>query len=648
MNFPRFAYNNVKRNARAYFAYFLSSAFMVMIFFSFAVFIYHPANDREGMHRMAKASMSTAEYIIFVFAFFFVLYSISVFLKSRNKEFGLLLMLGAKPSQLNRLVFLENILIGAGAILSGLAGGLLLSKLFLLAAAKMTGTGELPFYWPVEAALLTFGAFSILFLAISVLTLLFVRKRNVLELIQGSAKPKTEPKVSIWLALLGVALLVVGYLALHTEKQDFNPSSIFVAAAAGIAGTYFFYSQLSVLFMRLLKRRRAFVWKRINLLWISEMAYKIKDNARVLFLVTVVTSIAAMSTGFVVFNWQQAKSAYASDPYAMKLNYYGDTASKEAHMQKIAEKLDASGIDYQAQEIAFTDTRSTVDTEGPYIEVVAASDYRRVSADWKTPAYQAKTPRAALLLLPDGFVWKNAPVVGGGMPAESLNEPLEIENTAGGASFSKVSSTPMLVVSDETYGGIASVRGDGRPSITRVYYRVPDWDSKPYDPESREVRLSMELQRSIREMQAADGTSGYMNSRAGSYEEGRQYMAVFSFIGIFIALMFSLTSASFLYFKLHAELSRDAQMYRSLSKTGLSIGEMRKSATLQIALLFFIPILVSAVQTFVVLDPILALISVQDISVPILLTMGAFLAVQAVYFLIVQTRYIGRLKKVMV
>lgn len=41
MNFPQFAFNNVRRNSRAYFAFFLSSAFMVMIFFSYSVFIYH-------------------------------------------------------------------------------------------------------------------------------------------------------------------------------------------------------------------------------------------------------------------------------------------------------------------------------------------------------------------------------------------------------------------------------------------------------------------------------------------------------------------------------------------------------------------------------------------------------------------------------
>lgn len=88
MNFPQFAFNNVRRNARAYIAYFLSSAFMVMVFFAYSVFIYHPEIANNDMGPMAAMSMRVAAYIVYVFAFFFVLYSIGSFLKSRNLSLG--------------------------------------------------------------------------------------------------------------------------------------------------------------------------------------------------------------------------------------------------------------------------------------------------------------------------------------------------------------------------------------------------------------------------------------------------------------------------------------------------------------------------------------------------------------------------------
>ncbi|KAA2287218.1 ABC transporter permease, partial [Clostridioides difficile] len=93
MSFPQFAFNNIRRNGRAYIAFFLSSVFMVMIFFAYAVFIYHPYVKELPMGDTTATGMQVASIIVYVFAFLFVMYSISAFLKSRNKEFGILTIL---------------------------------------------------------------------------------------------------------------------------------------------------------------------------------------------------------------------------------------------------------------------------------------------------------------------------------------------------------------------------------------------------------------------------------------------------------------------------------------------------------------------------------------------------------------------------
>ena len=114
------------------FAYFLSSSFAVMTFFTYLVFIFHPDIVNSEMGAMTKAAMTVAAYITFVFSFLFVLYSISAFLKVRMKEFGILTVLGAAGRQLNRLIFLENMIIGTAADMRG-SSGVVFSKLFLMA-----------------------------------------------------------------------------------------------------------------------------------------------------------------------------------------------------------------------------------------------------------------------------------------------------------------------------------------------------------------------------------------------------------------------------------------------------------------------------------------------------------------------------------
>ena len=147
MTFWQFAFKNVTRNARAYFAYFVSSAFSIAIFFSFAVYLFHPKLHMTGVNAALNILMTISEVVIVFFSFFFLLYSIGTFLKVRKKQFGILTVLGISPKQLKRLVFLENMLIGGLSIFFGIQFGLVFSQFFLLVTAKITHVPGLYLYW---------------------------------------------------------------------------------------------------------------------------------------------------------------------------------------------------------------------------------------------------------------------------------------------------------------------------------------------------------------------------------------------------------------------------------------------------------------------------------------------------------------------
>src|SRR5690554_1044334 len=157
MIFRQFAFNNVLRNKRLYIAYFLSSLFTVMVFFTFAIFAFHPAFSGGTIHESALFGMFVAGGIIYVFSFFFVLYSMSSFLQSRKKEFGLLMIHGASSKQIRWLVFLENLLIGFFATVGGILLGLVFAKGILLVAENVLIINEsLDFYFPTIAIIITF------------------------------------------------------------------------------------------------------------------------------------------------------------------------------------------------------------------------------------------------------------------------------------------------------------------------------------------------------------------------------------------------------------------------------------------------------------------------------------------------------------
>ncbi|OMD51768.1 FtsX-like permease family protein [Paenibacillus odorifer] len=648
MNFPQFAFNNVRRNSRAYFAFFLSSAFMVMIFFSYSVFIYHPSITNIALGANSASGMQIASYIVFIFAFFFVLYSISAFLKMRNLEFGILMILGARPGQINKLILIENMLIGLLSIVTGVSFGMLLSKLFLLLSTTIMGMEPLPFYWPMKALMITSISFISLFLVISIFTLLFIRKHQVLELLKGNVKPKKEPRVSLLFSLFGLLLLTVGALAI---RKQLSPSSLLVAAVTGIAGTYFFYSQLSVLGIRLLKLRRKRLWRGTNLLWISEMSYKIKDNARMLFLVTVVTSLACMASGILLSINQANSDLYKKSPFAVSYTIY-DPKDETPDLEPIHTKLKNAKVEYTENKVDLISASiQGFDKEIILgIDLISRSQFNQLGLQMDVSEVGPLSEKEAVLLLNPHMDSQNY----------ATNRAIHLKVQKDEELMLKELRTPkvhpvdpmatsLLIVDDNLYHKISNSAEKYTRPYVRYLYKIPAWDGPTPNDSSAEAVVTRDLIQWNKAANKADHQySSILGSRADSYLSTKQGAAMLSFIGIFIALIFSLSSASFLFFKLHTELNTDKQMYNALSKIGLSTKEMSASATKQISVLFYIPIIIATIQTLVVIRPILKQINITNVTVPVLTTSAVFLVVQTIYFLIARSRYIHSLKKIMV
>ncbi|MEK4527428.1 ABC transporter permease [Paenibacillus sp. BGI2013] len=652
MSFPQFAFNNIRRNGRAYIAFFLSSVFMVMIFFAYAVFIYHPYVTELPMGDTTATGMQIASIIVYVFAFFFVMYSISAFLKSRNKEFGILTILGAEPAQIRRLVILENMLIGCLSIIAGIGGGMLLSKLFLMLTTRFIGMDDLPFYFPVKAILITIGAFLLLFFCISLFTLVFIGNKRTLELLTGTNKPKKEPKASWFFSILGFALLTVGFVVL---RNGLNGGTIMIAAVTGIAGTYFFYSQLSVLIIRLLKRNRKTVWHGTRLLWISEMSYKMKDNARMLFMVTVVIAIASMSAVVILSLDQENREQFTNNDFAIQYNVFRPT--EQLDMSAIDSKLEAAGLDYQQVYIEYFWS----DADQSAVSVMPLSQYNQYNLTQGRKMFELDTGSAVFV---DTRNEKGQDQIKrnrfrnyakGDKLTLSLNaSPLEVRvtDTDIDPQFGTLLyATGVVVLPDEKYEEIAQQIKDNMIS-GKYLYQIPAWGHAVPDRHSSEAMVSDQLLSSadsIRSSNAStDNQSGYLSTRYGDFERFRQGTALFTFLGIFIGLIFSISSASFLYFRLHTDLEADGKMVHSLSKMGLSFQEMKRSSTVQIAILFFLPIGVAIIETLVVVKPFLTEFGITNYTMPVLTVFGAFVLAQTFYFIIIRSRYIASLRKMMV
>lgn len=651
MTFRHFAFNNVLRNKRTYAAYFLSSSFSVMIFFVCALFLFHPGLQEEVMYRSAVLVLAAAEVILYVFAFFFVMYSVGSFLRSRKREFGILLLHGMTGKQLRKLVFLENMLIGAGSMVCGIGTGLLTAKLFLMAGSNLLGVAPLAFHVPWSALLLTIAAFLLLFLLISLCTTLLLGAHRLIDLFQSEMRQAAAPKASVALSLLAAALLGVSYWLAATATAANVLIRMVPVTAMTIAGTYFFYTQLSVFLIEAAKQQPRFYWKKTNMVTVSSLAYRMKENARMFFLVTIISTVTFCAVG--VFASVNRLADEFEQDYPAEIGYVAKAGSslEQAHLQMIRGELEARGIPYKTESLPVYYAGVASSTSASRVErmpLIAFSDYKRavtaagipfgeepprdgealvlLSSEREKPLLKQRKSVSYELAVGPGFVVREIGLTQHVAIPESL---IELAGDDRGGSFSG------LVVSGELLERLRAAAGTPLPMdrFTGFYVDRP------------------ELTRGVAAELADNGKMDYdkdepytLTVSGTLYEVQRTTYRALLFFALLVGTVFFIAAGSFLYFRLYSDLGYDRRQYGAMAKLGLTEQELAGIVTRQVGLLFFVPIVLAMVHSLFAFK---AMQSFFNFSVAwqtgVILT--SFLLAQVAYFFLIRARYLRNVKK---
>lgn len=641
MTFRQFAFRNVIRNKRTYAAYFLSSAFSVLIFFVYALFIFHP-DIKEGVTASTAIQlMSAAEVIMYVFSFLFVLYSVSTFLKSRKREFGILMMHGMTRSQLNRLVFLENMLIGISAIITGIGAGIITGKLFLMIGSRMIGIESLPFYLSGKALGWTVGAFLVLFLCISIFTTTLVRVNKLIDLFQAGEMPKKEPKVSKVLSILSAFLLITGYYLAATTTLETMFIRILPVITMTIIGTYFFYTQLSVFLTKLLQKNRSLFWKKTNLITFSSLAYRLNDNARMFFMVTIVSTVAFCAVGTLASMNVMNKEFRENYPAAISYIAKGEHPIHEQNIQQIKQELKEKNIDYSTLKIPIKFVE-IADSSDEYarekVPVVAFSDYKKSSemAGYSfTEEELTGTEGLALLTAsietfdPQTYTLKQEKIkLLQNKETEHVVFPYQILFSEG------------LVISDELYQKLSAVSTD---TFTGFYT----------DEFEKTAGIADHLVENGAAYAPRDDGAAIDSKEFAMTVSGTLYLVKMNmyrmmlFVALLIGAVFFIAAGSFLYFRLYADLEYDRRLYLTIKKVGLTDGELNKIVTRQLVLLFFVPIIVAMIHSVFAYMALQSLFT-MSIAAEMIIVLTCFFVAQVIYFLFIRHHYLRNLKKTLI
>lgn len=644
MTFRQLAISNMKGNWHRYSAYFLSSVFAVMIFFMYAAFIYHPdvvnGHVKEG-HKVREVMMM-CEYLIIIFSFFFTLYSSSAFLTSRQKEFGLLTLFGMTKLQLRRLVFYENMIISILAIAVGMGIGAFMTKLFLLTLSRILAVDSpISFYIVPKAVLLTSVGYLALFICITLYSLRKVGRTQIIELIRAHKKPKSPPTFSWVLVILSGLSLTLGYsLAYVTNPQLFNVTALPILGFT-VLGTYFFFTQFSVAIIRTLQRNKRWYYRRTNLLHVSQASFKLKDNARVLFNLSILCAVVLTATAsFYAIDQIQKKQFFHDMPqsFVMTWNKNRPHPLPSGVVKSWGER---TGNQVE-EEVGFryvTVRYKQADVESGFAAMMSVSDYNRI-VDMNEGAPISLKGNEAMIVTPKDLEQRPnlGRYYGHPGPVTLTIEDTNIHVTGSVLQLMERNTLnrwdiyTVIVVDDDLFQSMFKQA----PNEQARYGQAFNWTDWEY---------SWELEQKIREHVSVNGAEDKnirISSRLYRWNGMMQESSLVLFIGLFISVLFFLASGSVIYFKLFTELQDDRAYFKGLTRIGLSIIEIRRVVNFQVGLIFFAPCIAGSVHTLFALKT-LSNLSYSNLMGYAWTIVSMFVLIQALYFMAARKTYMKKI-----
>ncbi|MGX7163725.1 ABC transporter permease [Enterococcus massiliensis] len=600
MNFNQFVFRNTIRNKHLYLAYFLSTTVSVMVFFAFTALANHPAIVNGSLDKRADMGMLTAAIIIYLFAFLFVFYSMDVFIQSRKKEFGLMMIQGMSPKQLKNMIFIENLVIGFFATIFGSLIGIGFTQLIILLANKMMHL-DFSLYFPTQSILITVAAFALLFVVISFLIRTRLPKMSVQELLQAGDLGKGVIKFSKIKAILGLLLIGIGYaVALLVPGVGVIMATLPVVAVV-IVGTSLFFNQASVMIIEGLKKNTKLFWKKTNMIVFSDLSFRMKDNARSFILVAVISTVAFAAIGTLYGVEKILLGAIEEQPYELEV------MDKAPVVQKQAEKIDTLLSEKKITADKVETTIYSMDDK----QFLTETDYNKLATLLDEETISVKQ---AVSLTP-----------------ASQQAQMDAQTTT--AKTVTIGTQKLQVERKEKTNLVATYL----PT-----YVVPDGTNFSKMEETK--RIVWQPKNTSREALIKFGEA--LTKESETYVMAKTYIvqtvidsyAPILFVGVFIGVIFFISAGSFLYFRLYSDLAKDTEKFAMIYKIGLTKKELKKMISQQVGILFFTPIIVSVIHGGVALTAMYHIFN-MGMQKEGLMVLGLFIVIQLIYYLFARHFY---------
>lgn len=531
------------------------------------------------------------------------------------------------------MIILEQLMLGSIAIVVGIGLGMLCSKLFFQALSVILKIDKtLPLVWNSKAILITAGIYFILFLILSLFSVWTVGRLQIIDLLREARKQKVEPFAFTSLCVVGIGCIIVAYV-LSFQVTFMNFIILFLPIVGlTIGGTYLLFTQGSTVVLKALQKRKRSFYTYPNMFVLSNLIYKMKDNARFLFVISIITAVVSSAVGTLyVFFEDMSYKAVTSTPHAISYEEKGINTHNVIKEGKAKELIKKHGFE-EAREVMYVKLPGTQkitmfnsEHEVP-MAIVSEKEYNAEVRKQKREQVREvhNAPGSATMVVMDMAndmmkIDRTKPYeikINGQTQSVQLNEPTP---------FSVFNDSEYLIVNDQDFEKYAKLVPDEEKTKYYGYY-IEDWKSTE--------DLVLDLKKEI-----VPDKQGELNNSVLAYKNIRESGAITMFIGFFVAVLFFFFACSMTYFKWFNDKEQDRIQFKSLKRIGMTDKEIRKIAIRQMGVIFFIPILIGAIHSGFALHTLGKMLYI-DLWKSGAIVIGAYIVASAIYFMIAQRGYL--------
>ncbi len=634
----KLSYANIKKSMKDYAIYFFTLILGVAIFYVFnaldsqTVMMDVSKSTVELIDLMMTILSSVSVFVSFVLGFL-IIYASRFLIKRRNKEFGIYLTLGMSKRKISLILFFETLFIGILSLIVGLGVGVIMSQIMSLVVANMfeANLTKFAFVFSTSACIKTIIYFSIMYLLVMIFNTYSVSKCKLIDLLNGA---KTSEKIKLKNPYLCIIIFILSSIVLgkayHMVTAEFltlqKVTDILKPIIMGVVATFFIFWSLSGLILRIVQSLKKYYYKGLNSFTLRQFSSKINTTvfgATIICLMLFVT-ICLLSSCLTMKNSMNAnirKFAPVDAMFTQNMNMdkyyddylrygYNDSQIKNSHYTA-KEMFELFNFDitsyfkdyievntYATEDLTMNHTLGSkldsIRTEFPFLAydtkepIMKISDYNKVARFYGIQEYALNSDEYIIIADFKSMVNVRNIALENGEVIELFGHTLKPKYKTCQDGFLEMSSqhinTGIILVADnivdEEYLFQNHLIGNYKTTNKKEIMKI----------ENNINKLDEDLKASVYLLPSGSTKLAIKEATTG-------LSAMVTFIGLYLGVIFLISSAAILGLKELSESSDNKERFKMLRKIGADEKVINKALLRQILIFFTLPLIIALIHS---------------------------------------------------